>query len=193
MLSPQFVFGRLGNNLFQFAYIYAQCKKGKIPDIFLQSPKYFEGYEEEIRDLFGRGNGSEPYVAIHLRQGANPLNPSEPKYSKNPFYINLAETDYYEKAMALFPNERFLVFSDDQSFSRIYFVGKEYLFDETKDPVEALTRMSNCLGVITANSSFSFWGGFLCKYQDKVIAPSPKNWFSDGLPRVGYPQNWVVI
>ncbi len=77
MINPQFHFGRLGNNLFQFSYIYAQCRKGEIPDIFLQNPKFFKGYEEEIKDLFGRGNGSEPYVAIHLRRGANPLNPSE--------------------------------------------------------------------------------------------------------------------
>src|SRR3990167_664091 len=155
MSNPHLHFGRLGNNLFQWAYIYAQCRKGEIPDIFLQSPEYFEGYEEEIKDLFGRGDGSEPYIAIHLRVGENPINPSEPRYEKNPFYKNLAETDYYEKAIVLFPNERFLIFSDDLEFAKSYFIGKEYEFDETKDPIEALTRMSNCKSVIIANSSFS--------------------------------------
>ena len=154
MINPQLHFGRLGNNLFQFAYIYSQFRKGEIPDIFLQSPKYFEGYEEEIRQLFGIGDGSEPYVAIHLRRAGNPINPSEPKYSENPFYIDLATTDYYKKAIALFPNERFLVFSDDMKFAKSYFIGKKYEFNETEDPVEVLTRMSNCKSVIIANSSF---------------------------------------
>ena len=159
----------------------------------MQDPKYFEEFEEEIRDLFGSGNGSEPYVAVHLRREANLLNPNEPEYSKNPFYVDLSITDYYEKAMALFPKEKFLVFSDDIEFAKNYFIGDEYEFDETKDPIEALTRMSNCLGVIMGNSSFSFWGGFLCKYQDKIVAPSAKNWFTDGVQRVGYPQNWTII
>lgn len=195
MVNPQKHFGRLGNNLFQFSYIYSQFRRGEILDIFVQSPEYFDSYEEEIKDLFGRGDGSESYVAIHLRQGKNPMNPSEPEYSKNPFYFNLAESDYYEKAMALFPNEKFLVFSDDIDFARNYFIGKEYEFDETKEPIEVLTRISNCKSVIVANSSFSWWGGFLCCPQDnyKIIAPSNEHWYNDGVERTKVPSSWIRI
>ena len=34
--------GRLGNQMFQFAYLYAQEREGNIPDIYLQDEKYFE-------------------------------------------------------------------------------------------------------------------------------------------------------
>ena|SRR3990167_303941 len=196
MINPQLHFGRLGNNLFQFAYIYSQVRKGEISDIFLQDPKHFEGYEEEIRQLFGIGDGSEPYVAIHLRRASNPINPNELEYSKNPFYYNLVESDYYKKAMAFFPNERFLVFSDDIEFAKNYFIGGEYEFDETKDSIEALTRMSNCKSVIIANSSFSWWGGFLCYPQGnyKIIAPSKEHWYTDkSTTRTVIPKEWIRL
>lgn len=195
MKDPRIIFGRLGNSLFQYAYIYAQMKRGELPDIFLQDTRYFEGHEEEIRELFGGGDGSEPYVAVHLRRGDNPLNPHEPQYSKNGFYVDLAETGYYEVALSLFPNEKFLVFSDDLDFAKMYFVGDEYDFDETADPVEAMTRMSNCKSVIMANSSFSWWGGFLCNPQEnyKIVAPSKDRWYSDGVERTLCPKSWIRI
>lgn len=192
MKDPRFHFGRLGNSLFQYSFIYAQCRKGIIPDIFVQDVSYFDEYREEIRQLFNP-NPSEPlpYVAVHLRVGKNPLNPNEPAYLKNPYYVALPETDYYEKAIAHFPNEKFLVFSDDPIFAKNYFIGDEYEFDETKDDLECLNRMSRCIGHITANSSYSFWGAYLSPYSKKVIAP--KDWFSDGVQRVKVPDDWIKI
>ena len=48
MVQPHKLFGRLGNQMFQYAYIYAQMKRGLIPDIYLQDPKYFEDFRNEI-------------------------------------------------------------------------------------------------------------------------------------------------
>lgn len=196
MINPDIIFGRLGNNLFQKAYIYGQMKRGEIPDIFVQDPKYFDEYREEIRQLFGSYSKEVldplPYIAIHLRVGKNPLNPSEPAYLKNPFYVSLPSTDYYEKALEHFPNERFLVFSDDLDFAQNYFIGEEYEFDETKDEIEALTQMSRCKGHIIANSSFSLWGAYLSPHGGKVVAP--KNWYSDGdQNRTKCPSDWVRV
>jgi len=191
MVNPDIIFGRLGNRLFQGAYLYAQMKEGRIPDIYAQHYILWEKYQDEIKQLFSEGIGSLPYVAIHLRRGANPINPNEPKYSENPYYVHLENTDYYQRAMELFPNERFLVFSDDLPFARNYFIGEQFIFDDTKDAVSVLNRMASCEGIIGANSSLSWWASFLSTGKlEKVL---PKEWFSDRIERVGFPKKWLII
>lgn len=194
MINPQKIFGRLGNSLFQYAYIVAQQKKGEITDIFLQDPKYFEGAEEEIRKLYGDGIGIMPYVGIHLRVGGNPINPSEPRYMENPYYCNLANTGYYIDAIKLFPNWRFLVFSDDQDYARAYFEGYDFGFDDSPNDLESFNKLASCQHLIIANSSFSWWAGFLSPHVDKkVVAPTVDKWYSDGIERTFCPSEWIRI
>ena len=194
MKDPRITFGRLGNSLFQYAYIFAQAKEGNIPDIYIQDPKYFEKYEKEIKELFGEGIGYLPYIAIHLRRAANPINPLEPKYNENPFYYDLSKSGYYIDAINLFPNRKFLVFSDDLPFAKIYFEGDKFAFDESGDDIESFNRMASCDSQIIANSSFSWWSAYLNpNHSKKVVAPGPDKWFADGIKRVGYPQDWVIL
>lgn len=175
------IFGRLGNNMFQGAYIYSQFRDGKIPDIYVQDYQYFDKYKNEIKQLYGDGIASTPidYVAIHVRRG---------DYVNNPFYVDLTQTDYYEKAIAEFPNEKFLVFSDDIEFCKEYFIGDEYEFNDDNE-LDALNKMASCKGIIMANSSFSFWGAYLS--NAKVVAP--KAWFSDEIQRIKLLDEWVKI
>ena len=112
--------GRLGNQMFEFAYIYAQYREGIIPDIYVQDFNYFDKYRVEIRYIFGDGIGHIPGVGIHVRRGKNPLLPSEPAYSDNPFHTNICNTDYYQRAMDLFPDKEFLIFSDDREWCKIH-------------------------------------------------------------------------
>lgn len=190
MINPDVIFGRLGNRLFQGAYLYAQMKRGEILDIFVQDLEYFEEYASEIKNLYGEGIGSIPYVGIHLRVGANPINPNEPKYSENPFYVNLSKTNYYQDAMRLFPNQKFLVFSDDIEFAKTYFLG-DVVFDDSPTDLEAFNRFASCTGHIIANSSWSWWGAFLGK--GKVVAPTYNKWFADGVIRTKVPSTWLQI
>ena len=57
MQKPSNIFGRLGNQMFQGAYIYAQMLDGVIGDIYVQDPKYFEKYKNQIVRLYGGGIG----------------------------------------------------------------------------------------------------------------------------------------
>ena len=66
--------------------------------------------------MFGQDIGYLDKVSIHVRRGGNWSNPNEPNYKDNPFYVNLSQTDYYEKAIAMFPVDKFLVFSDDMAY-----------------------------------------------------------------------------
>lgn len=193
MTNPDKIFGRLGNRMFQMAYVYAQFKEGNIPDLYVQDLKYFDKYEKEIKELFGEGIGYLPYVSIHVRRGSNPSNPNEPKYSENPFYVNLSDTDYYEKAIELFPGDNFLVFSDDPEYCKGKWGNdKRFQVMEKGDEIEDFNLMASCKHNIIANSSYSWWVAYLNPNHGKKII-APKKWFSDEIKRVGIPPTWTQI
>lgn len=180
MLHPSKIFGRLGNSLFQYAYIYAQMREGVIPDLYVQEPDYFDAYREEIREMFMEKADQLDMVAIHVRRG---------DYVHNPFYVDLWDNGYYERAMMEFPDSDFLVFSDDIEWCKRQplFAGCE--FSEGKTELEDMSLMSSCKGIIMANSSYSWWGAYLS--NAKVIAP--KEWYSDRIERTKLPKEWKRV
>lgn len=186
MTEPNKLFGRLGNRMFQMAYIYAQLLDGTLPDLYLQDPKYFEKHEKEIKSFFGEGIGYLPYTAIHVRRG---------DYVDNPFHVDLGKTDYYEQAIAYFPYDNFLVFSDDPKWCQEKW-GQDGHFKimDRGDEIEDFNLMSSCKNHIIANSSFSWWSAYLSPNLGKtIIAPSVKNWHTDGMERTVCPSNWIRI
>lgn len=192
MINPEVVFGRLGNKLFQYATLYAHAKDLGV-DFYFQDEKYFKKYENEIKELFGEGIGFLDFVAIHVRRGANPINPDEPNYSDNPFYVNLSETDYYKNAIALFPKDNFLVFSDDPEWcKKNFFDFKRFQVMEKGDEIEDFNLMASCKSQIIANSSYSFWAGWLNPNPAKKVV-APKEWYRDGINRTVIPETWIKI
>lgn len=174
-------FGRLGNSLFQYAYIYAQFRDGIIPNVYLQDPKYFDKYRNEIKQMFGEGISIDNRIAIHVRRG---------DYVNNPFYVDLIKTNYYGDAASKFPNERFLIFSDDINWCKEYFEHWNSDFSSEKSEEEDLKLMASCKGIIMANSSFSWWAAYLSD-AEKIIYP--KQWYSDGVQRTVCPKEWTGI
>lgn len=189
MINPQLIFGRLGNSLFQYATLYAKSRD-EGTDFYFQNPVYFSKYEKEIKQLFGEGIEPIDMVSIHVRRGGNPINKNEPNYSDNPFYVDLCLTDYYERAMEQFPGADFFVFSDDIKFCREYFKDhKRVTFCNEKDEIKAFNLQAGCKGHIIANSSFSYW----CAYIGGGKTVAPEEYYSDGVQRTIYPDNWIVI
>lgn len=182
MLHPDKIFGRLGNRLFQMAFAYAYARENAM-DYYFQDEQFFKKYSHEIKALFGDNIPTRTdMVAIHVRRG---------DYVKNKFYVDLMETTYYEDAMAQFPGEEFLVFSDDIGWcmQQPIFMGCE--FSNEKDELKDLNLMASCKGHIIANSSFSWWGAYLSPYSEKIVAP--KAWYADGINRTKVPDSWLVI
>ena len=188
--------GGLGNLLFKEAYIWAQMRDGLIPDIYVQSSIYWEKYKEEIRQRFSSGIGHDERVALHIRRG---------DYLKvSQFHVNLWETDYYKKAVALFPKgTKFLVFcKDNQSEAQdlddkewclrnIPLLGIDFEMYEHGKETDDLNAMAACQGIIGANSSFSWWAAFLNPHKGLKIFP--KQWFGDGIHRTELLPEWMLL
>jgi hypothetical protein len=194
MKNLDITFGRLGNRLFQCAFLYAESRKRGI-DWYFQDPKFFESYEEEIKQLFGEGIGYLSQVGVHIRRASNPINPEEPAYHENPFYVDLTKTDYYERAMSMFPEDKFLVFSDDPDWCKEKFKDNPRVqVMEKGNEIDDFNLQSSCKSNIIANSSYSWWCAYLNPYPNKIIvAPSVKNWYTDGVERTKCPSQWIRI
>jgi hypothetical protein len=193
MVNLRTHFGGLGNRLFQLAYVYAQARRGETPDIYLQDFKYFEPYGEELRQIFGQGVEPIDMVSLHVRRG---------DYIGNDFYTDLCETDYYERAIAEFPEEtQFLVFcadrqdkSDDgadKKWVKERFQGSQFHFADGTDEIDDFNKMAGCKGHITANSTFSFWASYVG--GGKTVTPKAETWFSDGVTRISIPETWIQL
>ena len=193
MIPTEVITGRLGNKMFQFAYIYSQFRDGKIPDFYVQDEDYFSAYADEIKNLFGGGIGYLTQVGIHVRRGLNPLIPSEPKYNENPFHANISDTDYYERAMAMFPNDNFLVFSDDTDWCNEKFKDNPRVQVMPKgDEIEDFNLLASCKHQIIANSSYSWWAAWLNPNPTKIVI-APKQWHADGVERTKIPHTWTRV
>ena len=185
--------GGLGNNLFQFSYLYSQVREGNLPDIYLQDYKYFDKYKQELVDILSVDIVKSDYVSLHIRRG---------DYKNNPYYVDLTQTDYYDKAIAMFPDEKFLVFCADRqgnddiedqawcmNWLKTKYRDRVKLFQGWNgNEIEDINNMAGAKGHIMANSSFSFWASYIG--GGKTIAPL--QWFADGRS-IPLPDNFIVI
>lgn len=96
----------------------------------------------------------------------------------------LCSVDYYRRAIGLMrdrcPDCRFLVFSDDPEWARAELPldpSAVFVTGNDANPEQDLALMSACRHHIIANSSFSWWAGWLgYSPQQMVIAPTP--WYA---------------
>jgi len=177
-------------------------------DGYWQCPKYFEdisliireelapllpfGAEDErINSRIGEGGA----VSVHVRRGDYVTNPAAARTH------GLCSIDYYKAALdhicQRVSRPRFFVFSDDPKWVRenlpmptpCFFVdhnGPEFAFQD-------LCLMARCDHHIMANSSFSWWGGWLNSREGKIVV-MPKRWFSESLESGDMAlQGWVRL
>lgn len=147
----------------------------------------FQNIQDEAI-AFGERMSNESSVAIHIRRG---------DYLKNPKYVNLSSTQYYRNAIDIIkskmPNSCLYIFSDDITWCREsgLFDGATYV-DFTKEAHEDMYLMSKAKGIITANSSFSWWAGYLGNHEI-VIRPERYlvNWNAEQDKRL-FPKEWMI-
>ncbi len=144
--------------------------------------------------------GDKPTVSIHLRRG---------DYLMPNHHFAILDSDYYIEAITqnFLPAEdyNFVVFSNDIAYCKEILVGDNIWFVDplggekvcTDSEKEDLALMSLCDHHITANSSYSWWGAYLCKNPEKKII-CPTNWLRSYHPSSWmngnyYPPTWINI
>ena len=153
---------------------------------FFQSYKYFENIKKEIIKDFSPKNDIEwknkeliekwkwkITCSIHVR-----------RWDYSWWCHWFCSLEYYKKATSTikdkFENVTFLVFSNDIEWCKKNFVWDEYIFvdwNTWKESYRDMILMSKCSHNIIANSSFSWWWGFLNQNKNKVVI-APKKWLN---------------
>lgn len=176
--------GRLGNRMFQLAYVYAQSLRGEVPDIWVQYPELFDEFRPQIQKLYGDGVLPSRFVSIHVRRG---------DYVADDAFVNLFDTDYYERAIEMFPDAKFRVFSDDTDWCKRKWKDRDrFQVSEGRSEIDDFNLMAGCRHNIIANSSFSWWAAYVNPNPEKIVV-YPKAWHSDGVKRVGFPEGWLCL
>jgi hypothetical protein len=164
-------------------------------DGYWQSPLYFAGHEDCLRfelqpdvlmgvedERIARMMNDSVSVAVHVRRGDYVAGPHARQHG-------VCDLRYYREAVACMRRElrapRFFLFSDDPEWVR----GHAELFgdavvvshNEGVDAFQDLRLMTLCQGHVIANSTFSWWGAWLCDRTDKLVV-APTKWFDGGEP-----------
>jgi len=175
-------------------------------DGYWQSPKYFGGFEEVIRNDFTLKNEPAQNIkaladeisktnslCIHVRRG---------DYVANAFH-EVVNNEYYQRGIQYIkgksPIERIYVFSDDIGWCKdnltfefpVVFVEESYAGEKGEGH---MYLMSLCQNFIIANSSFSWWAAWLSTRENKIVI-CPQQWFADPVMDSSdlIPREWVRI
>ncbi len=133
--------------------------------------------------------GNEETVSIHIRRGDYLYAECAQVISKE-----MRQGKYYERAVRYMAEKIshpvILFFSDDiewvkENFPCVY--KHFYISDMGLEDYEELMIMSECKNNIIANSTFSFWAGWLNQNKNKIVI-APKHW----MPSI-VPKDWVQI
>lgn len=177
---------------------------------YFQSWKYLEPVVPELRaqvldlahpsawfaETLQRLRELLPWTALHVRRG-DYRNPETARMH------GLAGADYYARALAveerLVGARTLVVFSDEPDEARgiLRSVARDKVFVETpagSPPLESLVLMSLADSIVTANSSFSWWGAWLTDRPEKIVV-APRPWFAELAhdERDLLPPHWISV
>lgn len=171
---------------------------------YYQSEKYFTKNKKEILSLFSfpmlknkkfihffNKIKSCNSVAVHVRRG---------DYISKELkqYFDILSKDYYARCFKYINkktfNPKFFIFSDDIDYvKQMNMFKKDCIFVDTNSPLIDLNLMTYCKHFIIANSSFSWWGAWLCKNKKKIVC-APNKWVNDNFPTADIiPNEWIKI
>ncbi len=183
MIPIHKISGRLGNQMFIYAFMLNYARLNGITDsYFPQHMEHFVESADYVKALYSQDIGSVDMVGIHVRRD-DYLDSNRIQYA--------LPMEYYEKAMAMFPEGEFIVCSDDIEWCKQQPTFQGCEFSEGKTEIEDMNLLASCTqGVIIANSSFSWWSAFLNPHNCKIVAP--EKWDKEG-KYYSMPDSWIRI
>ena len=165
-----------------------------IREELLESFQFNCCYDDKLKSLT-ETMAEENAVGVHLRRGDY----TSERYA--PFYGNICTEKYYYSAVKYMKekvnNCRFYFFSDDieeikehYKMDNAVYVEKA-MFDGYEDWYD-MYLMSICKHNIIANSTFSWWGAWLNRHEDKIVI-APEKWINSCDYQDIYPKGWMQM
>lgn len=151
-------------------------------DGLFQSPGYFSEAAEEVRRWFSPAvrvrrqvdsiaaqwpKAPSEMVAVHVRRGDYVQSGGAIASASQGWALPMS---YYDDALALLPKGVGLaLFSDDADWAETHFKRWGPWVSRKQPSVVDMMAMARCRRLIIANSSFSWWAGWLNPDPDKVV------------------------
>jgi hypothetical protein len=155
-------------------------------DGFFQSEKYFKHNRKAILEYFYDFSIYDTVInqkyafvrdikctSIHIRRGDYLKYPNHHPVQSLQYYLSCIEILKYE-------TELFLIFSDDIEWCKNNIKIKNAVCIENEKDYIELYLMSLCKNNIVCNSSFSWWGAWLNRNENKIVI-GPKIWLGSNL------------
>ena len=161
---------------------------------YFQSERYFMGIRKEIRKDFTITGDLSDYtrlvekwiqdedstVSLHVRRGDYISN------KRATAVHGICSMSYYQNAIKMlnskFHKNKYFIFSDDIQWCKENLKINNAIYVDNKGksvpPHEDLYLMSLCSHNIIANSTFSWWGGWLNPNPEKTVV-APIRWFAN--------------
>jgi hypothetical protein len=184
----------LGDNIYLEGYWQTEKYFQDIADIIRKEftlKKEFSVDDQEITQHIQNSNG----ISLHVRRGDYVSSP------KANAHHGTCSPEYYASAIRLItvniPDPHFFVFSDDIDWCKNNLKFNDpvtFVSDGKLKDYEELMLMSYCKHNIIANSSFSWWGAWLNKNQQKKVI-APKTWVQNTSVNISdvVPEKWRKI
>ncbi len=173
----------------EFTYKELPFQDGCLYEGYFQSPKYWAGYEEQVKDLFDVPPITEfdcsELTAVHVRRG---------DFLKHSYIYNILPKEYYELVMWMLGG-KFIFVSDDMPWVQENFKGDNILYSPFDNEIDDFRLIASTKHVVAANSTFSLMAGILNPSKGIRVCPGGLTypWFaSKNLDsRDMTPTNWI--
>jgi hypothetical protein len=167
-----------------------------------QSEKYFKKFKEPVIDLFSPPISflnkvfqiypffrNRIVAAINVRRG---------DYLTQPNRHPVVSKEYIENAYQRLPfHDKLLVVSDDIEWCKDNLKLPNTVFNDNSIfwDAEALWLLSLCDHFVISNSTFSWWGAYLSRSEDKTVI-APETWFGPEIQEPTqdlYCDDWIKL
>ncbi|MGE5402747.1 MAG: alpha-1,2-fucosyltransferase [Ignavibacteriales bacterium] len=185
---------------------YLDISRNTYIDGYWQSTKYIDSIRDILRNEFtlreplcglykdiANKITSTNSVSLHIRRGDYVSN------KVNSQIYNVCDPGYYSSAMEYInkkvSNPQYFVFSDDPEWVKENIKTRDmFIVDENSINYIDLYLMSLCKHNIIANSSFSWWGGWLNSFKEKIVI-APEVWFKKPSYNIKdlMPSSWIKL
>jgi hypothetical protein len=150
-----------------------------------------QDFPVELRDVKNDITSTQNTVSLHVRRGDYFL-------PKNIGIFGVCDVSYYHRALDLLRNRcddiKFFVFSDDLEWVQNNLslpINTVLVSNYEVNPYWYIHLMSQCKHNIISNSSFSWWGAYLNRNNDKTVT-CPSKWTLNSDKTIAL-QEWVKI